>query len=161
MSQDLRSDTGFESGSCAPPLAPVTGFPGIFTTLDTLRDEILATVTQALIQSPAGQGGFRDTSRSDRSRSRRRWRCHQSSSISSSSSSGATFSSVFPVEDLEPTQNELVEPQVIECSDDRFAQDLDHRTYRLRNKKLTYGTRDARKMGRVNFNIKKVFSCVP
>lgn len=50
---------------------------------------------------------------------------------------------------------------MISCSDDRFARVLDYRTYRLRNKKATYGTREARKMGRVARNMKHSFTGQP
>lgn len=50
---------------------------------------------------------------------------------------------------------------MISCSDDRFARVLDYRTYRLRNKKATYGTREARKMGRVAHNMKHSFTGQP
>eukprot|EP00170_Pyropia_yezoensis_P000367 contig_2095_g368 len=48
--------------------------------------------------------------------------------------------------------------EVIACFDDRLTRVLDYRTYRLRNKKSTYGTRTARKMGKVARNMKHSFA---
>lgn len=52
-------------------------------------------------------------------------------------------------------------PDVIRCSDDWFARVLDYRTYRLRNKKATHGTLEARKMGRMARNMKYSFAGYP
>lgn len=163
MGQDSRQVTGSAMETQVPPVTTSTGPEEIRTTLETFRDEILATVSQALSQGPAGQDGSRDPRRSTRSSSRRRRsRRHRSHGSSTSSiSSGTTLSSAFDEDDLTTFGDTTRGPDVISCSDDRFSLVLDYRTYRLRNKKATYGIREARKMGRVTRNMKHSFAGYP
>lgn len=135
------------------PLPPDSPRPAeVQKTLESFRNEILATVIQALSQSPAVRTGSHAQDSSRRSKSRRRRRRHSSGS-SSSSSSGSSDLSVH-VEDEGPLRPiPLAGPPVIQCSDDRFTRILDYHTYRLRNRSATYGIREARKMGRVARNM--------
>jgi len=50
---------------------------------------------------------------------------------------------------------------VLECPDDRFAGVLDYRSYSLHNRHSTYGTSQARKMGRTAKNMKFSFGGTP
>ncbi|GAB0493373.1 hypothetical protein MMPV_004655 [Pyropia vietnamensis] len=50
---------------------------------------------------------------------------------------------------------------VIEAPDDRFAAVLDYRTYRLRNRRATYGSSQARRMGRTAKDMGHTFGATP
>lgn len=52
---NVRRVTGSEIGTQVPPLATDAGPPNVRSALETVRDEMLATASQALSLSPAGQ----------------------------------------------------------------------------------------------------------
>jgi len=123
------------------------------TALTTFRESLLAVASRAIAASP--EGSAQDAPRRDspvdtrKSRSKRKSRRH----CSPSSSSSSTHSSPSPA----TTDNEddrvwrkvgSGKLAVLECPNGRFAGVLDYRSYRLRNRHLTYGASQARKMGR-------------
>ena len=165
---DSRRDegTGVRGGTRVPCPADDSGPTELHSVLETFRDEILATVSQALSQSPAGQGGSVGPERSPGSRrsnrtSSRRRRSRRRRSSGSSSSSGTSGSSSSSAESTGAQDGVRPGPEILSCSDDRFSKVLDYRTYRLLNKKNTYGTREAKKMGRVARNMRHSFSGYP
>lgn len=126
MGQDLRQETGPTTGTQVPPVSTAAEPEEIRSTLETFRHYILATVSQGLSQSPAGRDGSRDLRRSTRlSSRRRRARRGRFRGSSSSTSTGTSMSSVFIEEDLTILGDAGRGPDVISCSDGRFAQMLD------------------------------------
>jgi len=137
--------------------------------LDAFRTDMLADVTRALSESPrraesggkaAEQGG---TCRSHKRRhhSRRR-RASSSSSSSNESSSGSTDGQDARGATTSHGANPAAPSiPVLQCSDDRFSQVLDYKTYRLRNRRTCYGAAQARKMGRTTKNMKHSFGGFP
>lgn len=65
---------------------------------------------------------------------------------------------MFDEDDLSVSTLPRDAPEVINSSDGRFTRVLDYRAYRLRNKKSTYGTREAHKMGNVAPNMQHSFA---
>lgn len=107
-------------GSVAPEGASVPlstediGKGEVHSVLKTFRDEILATVSQALSQRPAGQDGSRGRIWDERSGSHsRRFRRRRSPSSSSSSSSGATLTCGFHHEDRHTRRSTHTAPPMI------------------------------------------------
>lgn len=126
-----------------------------------------AAVTPAVAESqedPSGEAGGSKSSKKSkgrRGRHRRRRRSHSHSSSSSSQSSSG--SSVDGGEETRGSAaiTETEGPKVITAADDRFARVLDYNTYRLRNKRKTYGAKEAAKMGRTAKNMKHSFGGYP
>jgi len=137
--------------------------------LDAFRSEMLADVTRALSESPrrgesggqaSEQGG---TSRSHTKRHHSRLRRPPSSSSSSDGSSSGSARGQGDRGATTPHGTDLTVPPipVLQCSDDPFSRVLDYKTYRLRNRRASYGAAQARKMGRTTKNMKHSFGGFP
>jgi len=136
------------------------------TALSTFCESLLADVSRVIAASPAGSA--QDASRRDspvdtrESRSKGKTRRHRSPSPSSSStSSSSSPTTTGDDEDHVGTKARSGKLVVLECPVDRFAGVLDYRSYRLRNRHSTYGTSQARKMGRTANNMKFSFGGTP
>jgi len=136
------------------------------TALSTVRDSLLADVSRVMAARPAGSA--QDAPRRDspvdtrKSRSKGKSRRHRSPSSSSSSSSASP--SPATTDNYDDHVGRKVgsgKLAVLECPDDRFAGVRDYRSYRLRNRHLTYGASQARKMGRTAKNMKFSFGGSP
>jgi len=135
--------------------------------LSSFRTALLADVSRVVMSSPAGSAQdaprVRDSPGDTRKRkggkgckSRRRLAPSPSSSSSSSSdSSGGTDDSKEAFKVARPSL------AVLECPDDRFSAVLNYKSYRLRNKKTTYGASQARRMGRTSKNMTFSFGGTP
>jgi len=123
---------------------------------------MLADVTRALRESPRGaQSGGQASEQGGTSQSHKRRHHYRRRRPSSSSSSSDEFSSESTDgQDARGAStphgtNPAVPPiPVLQCSDDRFSQVLDYKTYRLRNRRTGYGAAQARKMCRTTKNMK-------
>jgi len=137
--------------------------------LDVFRSYMLVDVTRALSESPrreesggqASEEGGTSRSPKRRHHSRRR-RPASSSSSSDESSSGSTNGHDARGATTSHRANPAVPPfPVLQCSDDRFSQVFDYKTYRLRSRRTGYGAAQARKMGRRTKNMKHSFGGFP
>ena len=92
-------------------------------------------------------------------------RHHRRRSRTASSSSATSSTSSANSEREDPTGHVATAgqaaPKVIVAADDRFGHVLDYRTYRLANRKQTYGPKQARKMGRLAKSMAHSFGGYP
>jgi len=134
------------------------------TVFSSFRASLLADVSRVVAASPAGSAQDAPRHHSPvetrRSRSKGKSRRRRSPSVSSSSSSSTAATTTDDEVDRRrhPGRNTFA---ILECPDDRFATVLDYRTYRLRNRRSTYGASQARKMGRTAENMKFSFGGTP
>ena len=125
--------------------------------LEEYQDGVLARVTEALTTSQADRSGARDQQDSTNRRERRRRRRRARSDSSEDSRSSAADEGGEEAAGATPVPL----PPVIQSPDDRFASVLDFKTYRLKNRRVTYGVAQARRMGRTTRNMKHSFGGYP
>jgi len=136
------------------------------TALSTFREPLLADVSRAIAESPAGsaQDVLRRGSPVDTRGSRSKGKSRRHRSLSSSSSSTSFSPSPATPDNDDNRMGRKVGSDnlaVLECPDDRFARVLDYRSFLLRNRHSTYGPSQARKMGRMAKNMKFSFGGTP
>jgi len=136
------------------------------TALSTFRESLMADISRVIAASPArsAQNAPRRDSPLDalKSRSKEKTRRHRSPSPSTSSTSSTSSpTTTNDDEDRVGTKAGSGKLAVLQCPEDRFTGVLHYRSYRLRNRRSTYGASQARKMRRTAKNMKFSFGGTP